>query len=111
MLTSAGYSPTFLTELQHEARELALAAKQTDAARQTRAKATSDLAREFAKGMQTVQVIEGLILMHHAHNQVALAVWKGRRRVTKRIGRPPQRKSRGAIAAESPAASEVVLPA
>ena len=111
LLTSAGYTASFLAELQHEARELALGAKRTAAARQTRAKATSDLAREFAKGMQTVQVIEGLVLMHHARNQHALLMWKNRRRVTKRIGRPPQRKSRGVIAAASPPATEAVLPA
>lgn len=94
LLTTAGYPSTFLKELQHEARELALATKQTAAARQTRAKATADLAREFRKAMQTVTVIEGLVMLHGPKDKASLEYWKNRRRVGARIGRPPQRKAR-----------------
>jgi hypothetical protein len=96
LLVSAGYPATFLADLQHEARELALGAKQTAAARAARAKATSDIARELRKGMQTVTVIEGLVLLHHGRDKATVRFWKNRRRVGARVGRPPRRKGQRA---------------
>ena len=95
LLASAGVSATFLEEMQHEARELALAAKHTAAARQKLAQATSAMAREFKKAMQTVTVIEGMVMLHFAGEREMLKLWRDRRRVSARIGRPPQRKARG----------------
>lgn len=92
LLTSAGYPPTFLADLQHEARELALAAKRTAAARESQAKATAGIAREFAKAMKTVTVIEGLVMLYHAKDRRALEMWRWHRRVGARVGRPPRRK-------------------
>ena len=109
LMASAGYSATYLTELQAEARGLALAAKQTAAARQLRAKATNDIALEIKKGMRTVTSIEGMVLRHLGGNKSAVEFWKQRRRVGARIGRPSQRKARrGRI--DHAAAADPVLP-
>jgi hypothetical protein len=105
LLVSAGYPATFLADLQHEARELALGAKQTAAARAARAKATSDIARELRKGMQTVTVIEGLVLLHHGRDKATVRFWKNRRRVGARVGRPPRRKGQRASAVQAMPAS------
>jgi hypothetical protein len=111
LLASAGYSPTFLAEFQHEALELGLAAKRAAVARQTQSKVTRDMAREFKKAMQTVTIIEGLVLLHLGSDKSSMRYWKQRRRVGARIGRPPQRKTRSAPPAiatpPSPAAAEL----
>lgn len=106
LFKSAGYSPTFLADLQHEARELALAAKRTAAARDAQAKATAAIAREFAKGMKTVTVIEGIVMLHLAEDEAAMKMWRWYRRVGARVGRPPRRKELPAV----PPVSEALLP-
>ena len=109
LMAAAGYSATYLSELQHEARELALAAKQTVAARQTRAKATFDIAVEFRKASKAVTVIDGFVLRHLGRDESAVRFWKNSRRVGARHGRPPQRKSRrGESALASPMDSALV---
>jgi hypothetical protein len=110
LLRSAGYPPTFLAELQHEARELALAAKRTAAARQAQAKATAAIAREFAKGMQTVSVIEGLVMLHLAKDEAALDMWRWHRRVGARVGRPPRRRGAGSAGPMTEAQPPVAIP-
>jgi hypothetical protein len=109
LMASAGYSATYLSELQHEARELALAAKKTAAARQTRAKATNDIALEIRKGMKALTSIEGMVMRQIGGNRNAVAFWKQRRRVGARIGRPPRRKNGDAMATDPTASAEVVL--
>jgi hypothetical protein len=109
LLTSAGYPPTFLADLQHEARALALVAKRTAAARQSQAKATADIAREFTKAMKTVTVIEGLVMLYHAKNRHALDMWRWHRRVGARLGRPPRRKMSVAEAPSSAAEQPAVM--
>ena len=114
LLVSAGMAPDFLAQLQHEARQLALAAKHTAAARQKQARATAALAKEFKKAMETVTVIEGIIMLHFARDSATLKLWRNRRRVSARIGRPPQRTPRNrqeAIATPPPSTPEVTLPA
>lgn len=93
LLAAAGYSSTYLSELQHEARGLALAAKQTAAALEKRAKATRDMALEIQKGMNTVMSIEGMVLRQIGRDKNAVAFWKERRKVGARVGRPPRRRN------------------
>jgi len=96
LLISAGYSRNYLREFRKEASDLALATKSTASARSVRSKATAALAAEFRNGMRTVTVIEGLIMRQTGANKTALALWKNRRRVSARIGRP-RRKRKDAL--------------
>lgn len=114
LLVSAGMPSDFLSQLQHEARQLALAAKNTAAARQKQAHATSAIAKEFKKAMETVTVIEGIVMLHFSRDSATLKLWRNRRRVSSRIGRPPQRtprNTRETIATPPPATPEAALPA
>lgn len=103
LLTSAGCSRTFLTELRAEARQLALAAKRTDAARQEQARATNAIAAEFRKAMKAVTVIEGLVMLHYAEVPSKIALWRNRRRVSRRIGRPSKASIARRSASRQPA--------
>ncbi len=91
LLVSAGYTKDFLREFRHEARVLALAAKASDQARQRRARATASIATEFKKAMGTVTVIEGILMPHFARDRALERIWRNRRRVSARIGRPRAR--------------------
>jgi hypothetical protein len=105
LLASAGVSKTFMADLQSEARQLALAAKTTAAARQKQVKATRAIAQEFRKAMETVTMIEGMVMLHFAKSPAMLDLWRNRRRVSARIGRPPSRKNRRAA---TPTASATI---
>ena len=91
LLSAAGYSREFLRQLRQEAKDLALAANKTQAARLRCAQATATIAAELRKGMRTLTVMEGLVMHHHGSNDLAVSIWRNRRRVTKRIGRPKTR--------------------
>jgi hypothetical protein len=93
LLRSAGYPKNFLTDFRRQARERALAAKNSQKARERRSTATTAIASEFRKAMQTVTIIEGLVMLHHAKRGDALEVWKHQRRVRARMGRPKRRVS------------------
>jgi len=110
LLLSAGYSKDYLKQFRHEARQLALVVKTSETARIRSSKATTAIAAEFEKAKKTVTVIEGLVMLHHGSNSVWFEHWKTRRRVTKRIGRPRNRKksSRQPL---SPSAREATIPA
>jgi hypothetical protein len=92
LLKQAGLSKTFLDDIRVEAQALADAAKTAEKGRQKRSVVTAAIGAEFRKGMQAVTVIEGLVMLHHAKRQDVMSVWRNRRRVTARLGRP--RKSR-----------------
>lgn len=95
LLRSAGCSKGFLSELRHEARSLALSARSAAQGRQERAAATAGIAAEFRKVQKTLTILEGLVMLHFATRPSLIAEWRGDRRVSKRLGRPPKRKSRG----------------
>ena len=92
LLLSAGYSKDYLKQFRHEARQLALVVKSSEAARARSSKATKAIAAEFQKAKKTVTVIEGLVMLHHGSDSEWVKLWKARRRVTKRMGRPRNRK-------------------
>jgi hypothetical protein len=88
LLKSAGYSKSFLTELKQEATVLALASRKSDQGRRQMSVATANMAAEFKKAMLAVGVIEGLVMLHVGNNRHAMALWRNRRRVSARMGRP-----------------------
>ncbi|HJQ22009.1 MAG TPA: hypothetical protein VJ867_16815 [Gemmatimonadaceae bacterium] len=88
LLSSAGCSREFLREFRRKARELALTSRTAMKARQRRTDATSSLAKEFEKGMETLLVIEGLIMMHGGN----VSEWKQTRKVRRPIGRPRKKR-------------------
>lgn len=94
ILKSAGYSKTFLADFRHEARELALAAKTAEKGRQKRSLATAQLGAEFRKSMQAVTIIEGLVMLHHVKDPAVIRLWRSRRRVSARMGRPRRPRAR-----------------
>lgn len=94
LLRSAGCSKEFLSELRHEARSLALSAKTAAQGRRERAAATAGIAAEFRKVQKTLTILEGLVMLHFATQPALIAEWRGDRRVSKRLGRPPKRKGR-----------------
>ena len=94
LLASAGYSKDFVRDFRAEARALALVARNADRARVSRSKATASIATEFKKAMQTVTVLEGLVMLHIGSNKSKVDHWKNRRRVSARMGRPKQRAKR-----------------
>jgi hypothetical protein len=102
LLKTAGVSPSFLTDMRNEARHLALSAKRAEGARRTGSQATEGLATEIRKAMQTVTVIEGLVMLHFAKEPGTVKLWRERRRVGARLGRPP-RKRRSRPAPSAPA--------
>ena len=92
LLIAAGCSADFLKEIRHEARELALAAKLNRESRERLSTTTAAIASELKKGMKTVQVIEGMVMLHFGKEPGTIRLWRNRRRITARIGRP--KKSR-----------------
>ena len=109
LLASAAYSRTFLDQLTQEAHALAAADTSPAGARERRSTHTAGIRRELARGMETIDVLEGVILRHIAeHGPVAgfLSVqsWREMRRVHGRVGRPPApRASPGSAAPGTPA--------
>lgn len=92
LLLAAGCDANILKDIRHEARELALAAKINVQSRERLSTATAGVAAEIKKGMKTLQVIEGLVMLHFSKQPRMIELWRNRRRVTARIGRP--KKSR-----------------
>jgi hypothetical protein len=95
LLESAGYPDGFLAQFTKEARALADAAKTTELGRAERSQVTRDIAAELKSAMETVTVIEGLVMLHHGNSAQARKFWKERRKVGARIGRPPKKKNGG----------------
>ena len=92
LVASAGCDADFLDSFTREARALADAAKTTEMGRAERSQVTRAIASELKSAMETVSVIEGLVMLHHGTNKAAVKFWKGRRKVGARMGRPPKRK-------------------
>jgi len=101
LLISAGYPRDFLKTLRLEARDLALVTTRVESAREKRSKATAAIAAEFKKAKKTVTVIEGLVMLHIGSNRNSVKYWRQQRRVSARLGRPLQRKSRARPAPET----------
>lgn len=86
LLSSAGVSKDFLRQMRHEARGLALTTRENAASRDRRRKATASLAAEVKKGLAILAVLEGIVMLHAAPNDVR--EWRDTRRIPKKIGRP-----------------------
>jgi hypothetical protein len=94
LLKAAGYDKDFLKAFRHEARELALVARNSERARHRRSDATAAIAAEFKKAMKTLTVIEGILMAQYARQPGMQAEWRNRRRVSARLGRPPERSKK-----------------
>ena len=92
LLKDAGYPKEFLREFRARAKALASWEQGATKARNERSIATTDIAEAFKEGMRLVTVIEGLVMRSYAHQPRMLQLWRNRRRVSKRIGRPKRRK-------------------
>ena len=53
---------------------------------------TREIAAEMKSAMAELGVIDGLMLMHYVGNPSMQEHWKNRRKVGKRMGRPPQKR-------------------
>jgi len=109
LLASAGYSKDFVRDFRAEARALALVARNADKARANRSKATQAIAAEIKKAMQTVMVLEGLVMLHIGSNKSSVGLWKNRRRVSARIGRPKQRRKTLLATSDGPAPNQSMM--
>ena len=93
LVKSAGFPKQFLAEFRQEAQDLRFVARNSDKARQRRTVATAAMTVEFKKAMQALQVIEGLVMLHTNSHSSAFKLWRSRRRVSARIGRPKRRRA------------------
>ena len=100
LLAEAGCTKEYMQKFHQEAKELALSATNTQSARQRRSQATAEIAAELSKTMETLAIIEGIVMMYAAGDKNAISHWKQVRRVQRRIGRP---KVRGKAARRLPA--------
>jgi hypothetical protein len=91
LIASAGYSTSFISEFRAEARALAAAATNVDKARQARSHITGAIAAEIKNGMKAMTVIEGILMPAFAKDAVLEQLWRNRRRIPKRAGRPSAR--------------------
>lgn len=85
LLAAAGVTRDFLREMRHEARRLALAAKQSAETRRRRSEATAAIASELKKGLAILAVLEGMVMLHAPQS---MEQWKLARSVPKKVGRP-----------------------
>lgn len=95
LLKDAGYSRQFLREFRAQAKAVADWEAGATQARNERSIATTEIAEAFKKGMQTVMVIEGLVMRGSGKTPEIMRLWKNRRRVSKRLGRPKRRNRTG----------------
>lgn len=93
LLSSAGVGKDFLKQMNHEARSLALTAKENAASRRRRAGLTAEIASELKKGLAILAVIEGMVVLHGTRDQIA--DWRMMRRRPKKLGRPRKVRPRG----------------
>ena len=91
LLTDAGYSKAWMTEFRTEAGTLATAASSREKRRQQRVKATASLADSIEKGMEHVNVIEGIVMGRYGSDSAEWHTWRTIRRVSARLGRPRKR--------------------
>ena len=94
LLASAGLPATTAAELRTDAERLAASLRGADESREQRSRVTREIAAEMKAAMATLGVIDGLMLVHFTGSPVKQKHWKSRRKVGKRMGRPPQKRSR-----------------
>lgn len=93
LLADAGLPPDFLAAMRQEAHDLKLSARRSETARNHRSLATRDIAGLLDEAMDTVTIIEGLVMEHYGTDKGTMRTWKQFRRVQKRKGRPRTRKA------------------
>lgn len=91
LLASAGVPRSSAAELRAEAERLAETLQGADEAREVRGRVTREIAAEMKSAMAIVGVIDGMMHVHFARQPDLMKHWKQRRRVGKRMGRPPQK--------------------
>jgi hypothetical protein len=91
LLEEAGYPTGFFDELRAEAQALVHMTGRSARARNERGRVTADIAEALKEGMRTVTVIEGLVMRSFEGQPLMVRLWKNRRRVSRRIGRPKKR--------------------
>lgn len=100
LLSEAGYSKAWMTDFRAEAKALSTAASSRVERRQQRIRAAS-LAEAFAKGMEHVNIAEGIIMGRYGPDSVERYTWRKARRVGARIGRPLERTRKARLQAVS----------
>ncbi|HEX7938794.1 MAG TPA: hypothetical protein VF483_07350 [Gemmatimonadaceae bacterium] len=91
LLKDAGYPREFLKVFRSRAKALSNWEQGAAKSRTERSLATREIAEALKEGMQAVTVIEGLVMRAYSDQPIMLRLWKNRRRVSKRIGRPKRR--------------------
>jgi hypothetical protein len=101
LLSEAGYSKAWMSDFREEAKALRTAASSRVERRQQRIKATASLAEAFAKGMEHVDIAEGIIMGRYGPDSVERYTWRKARRVSARLGRPLERTRKARLQAVS----------
>lgn len=94
LLAAAGLPATTAAELRSDAEQLATTLRGADEARERRGRVTREIAAEMKAAMATLGVIDGLMLVHLTGSPTLQRHWKNRRKVGKRMGRPPRKRRR-----------------
>ena len=101
LLSEAGYSKTWMTDFRAEAKALRAAASSRVERRQQRIRATASMADAFAKGMEHVNIAEGIIMGRYGPDSIERKMWRQVRRVSARLGRPRERTRKARLQAVS----------
>jgi hypothetical protein len=88
LLTSAGFSKTFLTEFRDLTRELKRIATTSSARRAKFARVSKKLREELASANETLRILEGLLLARMDRDKIFATSWKDALREPKPRGRP-----------------------
>lgn len=91
LLVTAGVPRASAAALRAEAERLAETLRGADEKREVRGRVTREIAAEMKSATAIVGVIDGMMHVHFAGQPILLRHWKNRRKVGKRIGRPPQK--------------------
>jgi hypothetical protein len=92
LLKDAGYSREFMRDFRAQAKVLTEWESGALRARNERSIATREIAEAFKEAMETLTVIEGLVMRAFAHQPQMMRLWRNRRRVQKRMGRPKTKR-------------------
>lgn len=94
LLVSAGMAANSVEQLRQDAELLGASLQGGDAARDERSRVTREIAKEMKSAMATLGIIDALVLNQFTGSPVMQKHWKARRKVGKRMGRPPQKRKR-----------------
>jgi hypothetical protein len=95
LLAAAGYSKELLAAFERDATQLVEGDTRAQKGRTLRSRATREMARQFKRGSETLQVIEGLLMLHSP--TTFAEEWGSLTRLGKKIGRPRKPRRRKAV--------------